>query len=391
MKQKVIEFFQDLPKSKSEQFNRLFELYRQSPNKSIAAERSYNSSGYSPGNLESLKYDLQQLHGIKDKELIPKPKEESVLILQLSISDKLIKLFSGIVPQEILMPTSEEKLLVDKWEERDLVQCFSHVFSKEYVEPSVIFEKAKAEFPEFLELLEKAKEELVPVSPIDLDLAKKLEVITGENEDLKSELESAEDEKADLEFDKEELASENEELKLQIDVLLQTESEHNGKLRDEFPFLNEKDCPDIAHVLVGRKVAAWKRYQANHEKIQLDVAGTEKLSEEERLEASKNSVEDFEENQAIYDELNNYKENGEFLKKHPLFRTIRLQEEVDKMTAAQMFNFKNASIKYFSDNGNKLKAEGITEERKNELNAKIAERQEKIDLVNKKLNIDPKK
>ena len=54
MKHKVIEFFQNLPKEKSEQFNKAFELYRQSDGKSLGAERVINATGYSDQALENL-------------------------------------------------------------------------------------------------------------------------------------------------------------------------------------------------------------------------------------------------------------------------------------------------------------------------------------------------
>ena len=84
MKHKVIEFFQNLPKEKSEQFNKAFELYRQSDGKSLGAERVINATGYSDQALENLKYDLQKLHGIKDIEMVPVIK--SAIIEDISAS-----------------------------------------------------------------------------------------------------------------------------------------------------------------------------------------------------------------------------------------------------------------------------------------------------------------
>lgn len=68
MKNEVIEFFQNLPEGKHDQFNRAFELYRKSEGKNEAMERAVNASGYSERGLENLLYDLQKLHGITDVE-----------------------------------------------------------------------------------------------------------------------------------------------------------------------------------------------------------------------------------------------------------------------------------------------------------------------------------
>jgi hypothetical protein len=393
MKQKIIEFFQQgLPSNKSEQFNKLFELYRNSLGKSLATERMLNSSGYSKTNLEALIYDIKRLHGIKDVELVKK-QAQPLDLPQLTIADKIYKLFQGIVPEEILIPTDEEKIEINNWDYEKLSQCFIHVLSKKYVDDSIIIEKAKSDVPEFVELLEKASQNLIPVSPEQIELAKKLEVVSGEKDSLQIDLENSEDEKSELEGENEFLKEENETLALELAELKKTESEHNGKLRDEFEFLNDAECPDIAHVLVGRKLAAWKRYQANHEKLQLDIAGNQKLSAEEKLEATKASVEDFTENQAIYDELNHYKENKEFLKKHPLFRTTRLKEEVEGMTPEELIAYTNSSAKYFSV---KKSAMAIAEKAKNEakiieISEGVTERQEKLALVNKKLGVGIKK
>ena len=44
MKQKVIEFFQNLPKEKYEKFNDAFELYRKSEGKSLGMEKGINAA-----------------------------------------------------------------------------------------------------------------------------------------------------------------------------------------------------------------------------------------------------------------------------------------------------------------------------------------------------------
>ena len=69
MKEKVIEFLQNVPKDKSEAFNGAFELYRKSPLKNNSIERQLNRSGYSKENLNQLLFELQKSYGIKDKEL----------------------------------------------------------------------------------------------------------------------------------------------------------------------------------------------------------------------------------------------------------------------------------------------------------------------------------
>jgi hypothetical protein len=82
MRNKVIEFFQNLPEDKTEQFNKGFELYRKSENKNTATERNYNVMGFSESNLSNLLYDLQKLHNISDLEKIKIEKTREIQLLQ---------------------------------------------------------------------------------------------------------------------------------------------------------------------------------------------------------------------------------------------------------------------------------------------------------------------
>lgn len=362
MKEKIIEFFQnELPSSKPEQFNRLFEFYRQSAGKSVASERMYNASGYSMQNLEALKYDLQKIYGIKDSELMPRKKADANQLSSTAGNiDPKLRLF-------ILISSFTENFNIDEELETQIIEMSEEAFilqearflknNSQLTYVDIIRSTRDGESPEVLELLEKIFKAFPDV----------------ENQELKGN-----DEKTINTLDVIDATAVS-----QGDI----EKQESGKLREEFSFLNEKDCPDIAHVLVGRKIAAWIRYKANHEKLQQSEAGVIKLSDEEKTQLAKAVVEDFEENQSIYDELNSYKENKEFLKTYPLFRTLRLKEEVENMSADQLIKFKSSSVKYFSDNNKKLKAEGLTETAALEINKRIEERQEKLNLVNEKLGV----
>lgn len=256
MKHKVIEFFQNLPKSKSEQFNKAFELYRQSPEKHPGTERMFNVQGFSDENLKNLLYDLQKLYNLKDVDLIAKPKAVNVVV-------------------------------------------------------------------DFFKSIDEAD-----ATPI----------------------------------------------------------------REEFPFLNDKNCPNEMYILVGKKIAAWKRYQELHAKIQLVEAGEATATEEELKEMGAEALANYNENQEIYEELNAYKETGEILGKHPIFSDLALQKEVNAMNTDELIKFKNASVKYFSTNKTQLtKAEkekdAVAMEK---IKTRVAEREKKLKLVNQKLGLSVK-
>jgi len=158
-------------------------------------------------------------------------------------------------------------------------------------------------------------------------------------------------------------------------------------LRDEFPFLNDETCPQLLYVVVGKKIAAFKRYEENHAKLQQIAEGTLQVTEEEQLAITKAAEQAFGENRSLYAELNHYATTGEILGKHPLFKETEIAREVEVMTNDEMFKFIKASATFFSRAKNDLiKAQGNAEKTET-INAKVAERQYKLDLVNAKLGI----
>jgi len=170
--------------------------------------------------------------------------------------------------------------------------------------------------------------------------------------------------------------------------VIQLETTDESKpLREEFPFLNSPDCPQLLYVVVGKKIAAYKSYQEKHELLQKIDAGELQVTEAEQLEITGAAERAFNENRALYDELNHYAEKGEILGKHPLFRETEIAREVEVMTNQDMVKFRTASATFFSRaKGDLTKAKG-DEKKIAAINDKVAERKYKLDLVNAKLGI----
>jgi hypothetical protein len=97
----------------------------------------------------------------------------------------------------------------------------------------------------------------------------------------------------------------------------------------------------------------------------------------------------FNENQKIYDELNCYQTTGKVLGVHPIFKKLQLTREVDTMTADELIKYKGSSAKYFSVKKTALaKAKKANDEVKvTEIETAVAERHDKLFLVNKKLGV----
>ncbi len=297
MKTKVIEFFQNLPEAKHDQFNKAFELYRQSEGKNPISERVFNAKGFTPSTLENLLYDLQKLHGITDVEKVSR----------LQVADG-----------------SEQA----------------------------------GELSEQIADLESEKEEL-----------------QSENKDLQSE--------------KEDLEDEVENLKEEVQTLKLAPKLDAKAIRVEFPYLNNKDCPDEMKILMADKITAWNNYLFCQEEIVKIESGEIIAKDEYKANLAAQAIEYFDENQKIYDELNCYQTTGKILGIHPIFKNVKLSREVNSMTADELIKYKGSSAKYFSVKKTALaKAKKAKDEAKVlEITNSVAERHDKLFLVNKKLGV----
>lgn len=258
-----------------EQYNKAFELYRQSVGKSSMLERNFNRTGYTIDSLRTLKYELQKMYGIKDVEIVV----------------------------------------------------------------------AKASGP-FV---------------VSAEAVKGIEVVT---------------EASNAEFIKE------------ISDTWETDAEERMVLRDEFPFLNAADCPDEFHILVGRKIAAFKRYQANHALLREAESGEVELSDAEKTELAKKIADDFNENRKLWDELNYYAAEGKILGKHILFREKAIAQEVNGMSNDQLLKFVNSSVKYSHDQKKALEKYADDEKKLGDIHKRIEDREYKLSLVKTKLGLD---
>lgn len=349
MKNKVIQFFQNLPEASHQQFNDAFELYRNSEGKNQGVERSLNAMGYSERNLENLLHDLQQLHRITDVE-------------RFTVADKKAE-------------GSEQE--AEGSEQDDLINNIDVVKSE------VIADNANSD----VKATEGTRpDDSHPGTPIDV------ESIVEENKNLVSENEELQEEKENLEFEKEDLEVENEALKNEVETLKSLPKIDAKSVRVEFPFLNDKDCPDELKILVADKITAWNTYLENHADLLKIESGELIVTDEFKAEIAASAVAAFDENQKIYDELNAYQETGKILGLHPLFKRLQLTREVDTMTNEELVNYKNSSAKYFS-----VKKTALANAEKANNTAKIesikkgvAEREQILALVNKKLGISAK-
>ncbi len=266
----VIALLADLPKSKTEQFNKAFELYRKSPHKNLGVERRLNMAGFTEDGLQNLLYDLKQLHQISDVEVKNYNKEE-------------------------LDPTEETTT----------------------------------------EAIEKTS--------------------TNSNEEIKT-----------------------------VETI-ETVDESKS-IREEYPFLNDKDCPEELLIVVGKKIAAWKRYQELHAMIQnFDV---EKDGEQSLTELTAQATAEYEDNQSLDLELKHYAEKKEVLAAHPSLVEFRIKKEVEAMSNDELHKFVQSSKTFFSRVPKDLEKFKDDAEKIADIKKKAADRELKLTLVKNKLGIN---
>lgn len=327
-KQKVIETLasNDAPKK---QFNVLLEHLMAHPHHPSGVARFLNARGYTPENLEMLKYDVMKTYEITKSAVsafVPEPTAKKE------------------VAQEAL-PTLVQQLI-----EADLENLDYH---KELKPLSVALAESQG-----VELADMKKETLL--NYLNAQKEEAIKAIEVEAEEVSNPYDGAEPEVKD-----------------------------GLKLRVEFPFLSEDDCPDKMKILVADKLTALEKYEAAHEQIQeLKAIGSGDLSK--LFELGKKAVENWELNQLIYDELNYYQEHKEVLGNHPIFADEMLQKLVDVLSTQEAMKRQGNLRSYISRDTKKL--ENIKDaDKKAKAEAKLKEWQDELDLIDARLNADQKK
>lgn len=380
LKISILAFLQFLPESPFEQFNKGFELYRQLPNKSRTAEFTFNKSGYSERSLKNLLYDLQKLSGITDVEILNKETQDTVMTLVPATAfDKFIEGFNKL-DQEVITKTLILMKVSDQYGEEI-------VFSN-----PLLLEFFKGEFESLSELAESVK---------DLDKSSLVDnlVLLFENEikavnypeDLQLILDGLEKQVLPLNPDdnlfNESLSEvEKEALKFIGTSVDQTiTSDEYKSVREEFPFLNEKDCPDVLFVIVGRRITSYRAYQNLHNRLQEINDGKIEATEEEKLQLTLDVEAAFNENRKLWDELNHYNLNKEFLGVHPIFREDNIKKEVEIMTADELFKYRQSSATFFTRKRKELFKYADDADKLAEVKQDIDDREYKLSLVNAKI------
>lgn len=131
------------------------------------------------------------------------------------------------------------------------------------------------------------------------------------------------------------------------------------KLHEEYPFLDEESTPDEMKALVTDKFAAYRNFAKNHAAL---VEGLEENEANEKIyELAKAAVDNFTLEDDIKKELDFYKAQGKVLGKHPKLNSLRITQEINELSEADLVGMVNKAQKNASKARGDIKNQGKTE------------------------------
>lgn len=97
------------------------------------------------------------------------------------------------------------------------------------------------------------------------------------------------------------------------------------KLREQFPFLRDPQCPDSLKLLVSELITSFENFKGNQPKLH------ENLSDVDAQALVDVILQDYIDNKQAWDELEHFKTTGKVLGLHPIFELIKGKEELSAM------------------------------------------------------------
>ncbi len=150
------------------------------------------------------------------------------------------------------------------------------------------------------------------------------------------------------------------------------------RLREEFPFLGDKDCPEEFAILVNKMITAYDDYRRDREKL-FDVNNND---HEQCYQAAKLVLDAYILNRNIWQELNYYKVHGKILGNLPEFKLRRLRDEYNALSTARLVQIATNNIRR-NMSYNKKKLSDNKTKNKEEIRERMAEEEDKLNIINK--------
>lgn len=152
-------------------------------------------------------------------------------------------------------------------------------------------------------------------------------------------------------------------------------------LREQFPFLKDKECPDELKVLVADLITARENYVNGHQRL------FDKITKEQEAALAQDIVGNFIENKMAFAELEHYREHGVILGEHPAVKKVALGRELAALSTAELTKKVNSLRKNISTNNSK--AEQFSKESDDRIGyeEKVADYEWQLDQVQELLKL----
>jgi len=149
--------------------------------------------------------------------------------------------------------------------------------------------------------------------------------------------------------------------------------EKTKSFREEFPFLNQPNCPVELEALASRKFSRYHDYVKLHPKLR------ECRSLEECAKVARELLDSYMENRAIWAELNYYQKHKAILGKHPIFAAFARRKNLLVMSVKDLMKRKQQlenniwRVQSEMKRGDKPHLDGQRRERLNAYQTELAE------------------
>jgi hypothetical protein len=150
------------------------------------------------------------------------------------------------------------------------------------------------------------------------------------------------------------------------------------KLREEFPFLGKKDCPEEFAILVNKMLTAYDDYRHDRDKL-YDL---DKNNLEECYRGARGVLDAHILNREIWEELNYFKIHGTILGKRPEFKARGIREKYGSMSTVSLGKITGNNIprkmSYY-----KKQLNDKSTKNKDEIRVKMADAEDELSVIKK--------
>src|SRR5690606_3083759 len=114
---------------------------------------------------------------------------------------------------------------------------------------------------------------------------------------------------------------------------------NRGKIRSDWPFLADPECPPELKLLISDKITAYRNCIQEYDNLSKATSASELLNTVRSLVTS------FIANHDIYKELKNYKDTGKVLGEHKIFVQYKRIKELRNLNTMDLFK-KKKNLEY---------------------------------------------